>query len=212
MSTQSRLQDIINRGLGRAALRIGAAHDVFRPDGPELPLDPKRRMIELSCALSAGAPNFLRQPMPGRPYWYAVMDSAYVQVGDYLRGPSGIFYVASLAALAPPLVIRCDRVFDVLRAEEAAVGGLEEYGGETRRTLRTVLRRWPASVLAGAPAARGQLPSESRGATWRVLLPLLPAAVRAADLLVDEAGIRLVVVSAEATAEGWRLLAQQAEV
>ena len=212
MMTQDRLQDLINRGLGQAALRTGALYDVFRPEGPALPLDPARRMIQLSCTLSAGAPNFLRQPMPGRPHWYAVMDAAYVQVGDYLSGPLGVFFVASLAALAPPMVMRCDRVLDVLRAEEVPASGLEEYGGETRYTLQPVLRGWPASVLAGAPSARGELPAEGRGATWHVLLPVLPIPLRAADLLVDAAGVRFVVVSAESSAEGWRLLAQQAEV
>lgn len=212
MMNAERLQDAINRGLGQAALRIGQECDVFRPEGAELPLDPERRLVRLSCAFSAGMPGFKRQPMPGRPYWYALLDAAYVQVGDYLCGPQGTFFVASVAALAPPLVVRCERVVDVVRAEETAAGGLEGYGGETRCTQQTVLRGWPASVLATSLASRGMLPADGQGGTWRVTLPVLPVEPRPADLLVADDGTRFVVATAEGTAEGWRLLARQAEV
>ena len=211
MTGAERIADTINRGMGQAALRVGEEYDVFRPEGAELPLDPERRLVRLACAFSAGAPGFKRGPMPGKPHWYAVLDAAYVQVGDYLRGRPGIFFVASLGTLAPPLVVRCGRVLDLVRAEEAPVAGLEGYGGETRWTLRTLLRGWPASVLADSAAPRGALPADGAGTTWRVLLPLLPEAPRAADLLVAEDGTRLVIASAESTAEGWRLLARQAE-
>jgi hypothetical protein len=212
MGAAARLQDTINRGLGQAALRVGQECDVFRPEGPESPLDPERRLVRLACAFSAGMPGFKRQPMPGVPHWYAVLDAAYVQVGDYLCGPQGSFFVASLAPLAPPLVVRCERVLDLMRAEEAVVDGIEGYGGETRCTLRTVLRGWPASVLAVSLTSRGILPMDGQGTMWRVMLPVLPAEPRAADLLVGEDGTRLVVASAEGTAEGWRLIARQAEV
>ncbi len=185
---------------------------MFRPDGVELPLDPERRLVRLACAFSAGMPGFKRQPMPGSPYWYAVLDAAYVQVGDYLCGPQGTFFVASLAPLAPPLVVRCERVVSLVRAEETAVAGLEGYGGETRWTQQVLLREWPASVLAMSAASRGLLPADGPGGMWRVTLPVLPVAPRPADLLVGEDGTRLVVGTAEGTAEGWRLLARQAEV
>jgi hypothetical protein len=212
MTGAERIADAISRGLGQAALRVGEECDVFRPEGAELPLDPERRLVRLACAFSAGAPGFKRAPMPGKPHWYAVLDTAYVQVGDYLRGRAGTYFMASLGALVPPLVVRCNRVLDLVRAEEAPVAGLEGYGGETRWTLRTLLRGWPASVLADASAPRGALPADGAGTAWRVLMPVLPEAPRAADLLVGEDGTRLVVSSAEGTAEGWRLLARQAEI
>lgn len=211
MTATDQIADAISRGLGQAALQIGEDCDLFRPEGTELPLDPQWRILRLPCAFSAGTPGFKRQPMPGRPYWYGVFDVAYVQVGDYLRGPQGTFFVASVGGLVQPLVVRCDTSLDLLRAEERAAGGLEEYGGETRWTLRTLLRGWPASVLAGSTAPRGELPADGPGATWRVSLPVLPVAPRMADLLIVEDGTRLVVATAERSAEGWRLLARQAE-
>lgn len=212
MMGAERLQDAVNRGLGQAALHVGQECDVFRPEGAELPLDPERRLVRLACAFSAGAPGFKRQPMPGKPHWYALLDAAYVQVGDYISGPQGTFFVAALAAIAPPLVVRCDRVLDLVRAEDGPVGGIEGYGGETRCNLRPILGGWPASVLTVSSASRGALPADGPGVLWRVLLPVLPVEPRSADLLIGEDGTRLVVGAAEGTAEGWRLLARQAEV
>ena len=211
MTSAEQIADAISRGLGQAALQIGEDYDLFRPEGTELPLDPEWRILRLPCAFSAGLPGFKRQPMPGKPHWYGVFDAAYVQVGDYLRGRQGTFFVASVGGLVEPLVVRCDKSLDLVRAEEQPAGGLEEYGGETRWTLRTLLRGWPASVLAGGAAPRGELPADGAGVIWRVSLPVLPVAPQAADLLITEDGTRLVVATAEGTTEGWRLLARQAE-
>jgi len=212
MTRAERIADAVNRGLGQAALRVGEDYDVFRPDGAERPLDPERRLVRLACAFSAGLPWFKYPPTPGKPQRYAVLDGAYVQAGDYLCGTQGTFFVAAVGGFVPTLAVACNRVLDLVRAEEAPVEGLEGYGGETRCTLRTVLRGWPASVIADSAAPRGALPGDGAGASWRVLLPLLPEAPRAADLLVDDDGTRFVVGTAEGTPEGWRLIARQAEV
>ena len=205
----------MSRGLGQAALAIGSWYDLYRPAGVDRPLGEERRVMRLLCAVSAGGPGFKRQAVPGKAEWYGVFDTAYARVGDYLVGAEGRFFVAAMAAMAalvPPLLVRCDRVVDVKRPDTGVATGLLGYGGEGRGTLAPVLRGWPASVLAGRVSGVGGLPGDGRGAMWTVWLPVLPTHLRAGDLMEDEGGVRFVVAAAEVSGLGWRVMARQAGV
>ncbi len=92
-----RLQDLIYRGMGRAALQAGQLHDAFRPNGNANPCAASNRYLQLRCAFNAADPRFARANTYGHPVWYGVFDSAYTLPGDYLveRDTGRTFFIAS---------------------------------------------------------------------------------------------------------------------
>jgi len=65
-------------------------------------------------------------------------------------------------------------------------------------------------VLSAGGGERGELPSDANLPFWSVLLPVLPVALRSADLVADDLGRSFVVSTAEESALGWRLVVKQA--
>lgn len=184
------LQDRLSRGMGAAARVFGSEHDLYRPAGPGDPLDPAHRVLRLHAAFDGGDPGY-RRPRGYDRAFRGTFDSAYVQAGDYLRGPQGVWFVAMLPPLHRPLCVLTTAVLDVLRPYGPDVPGLNEYGGVGAIGFDTLLSGWPAQ-LAGE----------------EVLLPPGPAAMRAGDVLRDADGRHYSVTAAERSALGWRLSAR----
>ena len=207
-----RLKDLISRGLGTAARHLGSEYDAFRPTSTEKPMRGDNRYLRLPAAFSSDTTAF-RQPVDyGHPSWSGVFDTAYTQVGDYLQGASGTFFIAAQQSLLPSLCILTNGTLSVFRTMTPQTVGPSGYGGITRATLTCVLAEWPASILAGKTSGSGDLPGETAIPLWNVLLPTTPRPIQTADLLHDDRGIAYVVASAELSALGWRLIAKQAEV
>lgn len=211
---QAPLCDRIARGLGAAARRIGAPHDLHRPTGARDPMAPATRILRLHAAFNAEDPAWRKPRGYGSALWHGVFDTAYTRPGDVLLGPGGAWFVAEQEPLLAPLLVRCNRTVDLLRPEAPASAGLNGYGGVTRAGRASLLAGWPASVLAAGHAGgdRLGLPTDARVAAWQVLLPRLPAGalagpIRPGDQLADEAGRGFTVSSAEETALGWRIAA-----
>ncbi len=208
----SRLKDLISRGLGSAARHIGADYDAFRPVSADLPLKPANRYLRLPAAFSSDTNDFHQAVGYGHASWSGVFDSAYTQVGDYLQGRDGTFFIAAQQSLMPTLCILANSTISVFRTFLPQDIGPTGYSGVTRATLRRVLTDWPASILSARVSGSGDLPSEAAIPLWNILLPRMPVEIQAADLLYDARGLAYVVASAELGALGWRLIAKQAEV
>lgn len=204
------LQDRIARGLGRGAAHLGIPHDLLRPRGPDDPLDPANRVMRLPAAFSAQDGKFARPNGYGPALWTGVFDTAYARVGDYLRGPSGIFFIAARQALLPVLCVQVNRTASLSRPAAPASAGANAYGGVSRAGATSLLGNWPASVLSAGGGERGELPSDANLPFWSVLLPVLPVTPRSADLVTDDLGRSFVVSTAEESALGWRLVVKQA--
>ena len=198
------LADRFARGMGAGARAVGTWHDLYRPVGFEGPLRLERRVMRLPAAFDGGDPGY-RRP---RHYDRAVrglFDAAYVQVGDYLAGPRGVLFVASLPVLARPLCVVTNETVDLLRPAGAVWPGLNEYGGSEPAT--PLITGWPAQVLASGGGRPGELPGDGGLSGFVVVLPAsVPVVLRGSDVVVDGSGRRLVVVSAEATEMGWVLI------
>lgn len=201
------LQDRFSRGLGAAARALGMPHDVYRPRGVDCPLMPEKRFLRLPAAFDLGDPGY-RRPRGYERGVRGTFDADCTQVGDYMRGPRGVLFIAMLPALQRPLCVLTNVVVDVLRPGGPEGPGLNGYGGVREPRLRTVLAGWPAQVLGGAAGA-GALPDDGGLSGWSVLLPPTPAPVLGSDLLQDDQGRRFLVRTAECSELGWRLVVRQ---
>ena len=189
MDTQ-RVQDSVYRGLGRAGRVVGDWCEVFRPDGPMLPMAPRCRVLRMPAAFSAPDGRFARPVGHGQVYWHGVFDAAYTRVGDYIRrGDGAVWFIAAQQALLPVLCVRASRVVEVRRTTAPERPGLAPYGG-TASGAETVLRGWPAGMVAAGG----------------MLLPALRGVVlRAGDLVRDDLGRDGVIAQVELSEAGWRL-------
>lgn len=211
-----RLQDLIYRGMGRAALQAGQLHDAFRPNGNANPCAASNRYLQLRCAFNAADPRFARANTYGHPVWYGVFDSAYTQPGDYLveRDTGRTFFIASQPPLLPVVTVLAERIVSVLRPAGPAGFGVQAYGGVEIAAATPLLSDWPASMIEGGHGGgaryAGDLPADVRLAAFTLLLPTLPGIVpRVEDLVTDDLGRNFVVSSAELSELGWRFVVRQ---
>jgi hypothetical protein len=211
-----RLQDLIYRGMGRAALQTGQLYDAFRPSGPLTPCAAHNRFLKLRAAFNATDPRFVRANSYGHPVWYGVFDSAYTAPGDYLveHDTGRCFFIASQPPLLPVVTVLAERTVSLFRPTGPQGFGVQAYGGVELSDATLLLGAWPASMIdggsGGGARGAGDLPADVRLTAFTLLLPVLPAIVpRVEDLVSDDLGRNFVVSSAEFSELGWRLVVRQ---
>ena len=206
------LQDRIAAGLGIAARKLGVTADAYRPRDATPALAPRNRYMRLPVAFHIGK-GFDAPATQGAPLWQALLDSAYTKPGDYLVQGSETWFIASQPRLLPVLCVQANRIVNFTRAAVPDRVGQNAYAGMQREAHRPLLTGWPASVLAtgAARTAQAHLPADLPAAQWTVLLPILPQVIlRAGDRMTDDLGRAGIVISADQTAQGWRLTVREA--
>jgi len=199
------LDNLIAKGMGVAARKLGRPFNVFRPDGAMQPLAPQNRVIKLFAVFQAegGAPH---APDYGEALWQGIFDSVYTQAADYLVGPRETYFVAAQKPLLPVQCVLTNRVVTVVRPAPAAQGG---YSGLYATSGERVIMGWPCSLLEAGGRGAGAALTETRFGNWVMLLPALPVPIEVADVVSDERGSTYVVSIAEQSTLGWRLLVRQ---
>jgi hypothetical protein len=200
------LQDKISFGMGRAARKLGAPFIVYRPGTSiQAPLSSRNRVIKLYASFNAKDETYRRVSSHGQAEWWGVFDTSYTQPGDYLVGPSGIFFVSAQRPILPAQCVRTNRVLSIVRPGAPVTGG---YAGLVNAGTTPLLSLWPASVLTTASRSASK-PTETRFGEWSVLLPILPLNLEINDVVTDDLGAAHVISSAEQTDLGWRLAVRQ---
>jgi len=204
------LQNLISKGWGVAARRLGTPFVVFRPRGICKPLATGNRVIKLNAAFNAEDESFRRVAGYGDAVWWGVFDSLYTKPGDYLSGfdscgNEAVYFIAAQRPLLPAQCVKTNRVVNVLRPPAPQAG---VYGGMVLEAAVPIVEGWPASVLTQIARVSGALP-DSRFGNWTLLLPLLPARILAGDVVTDDIGRSFLVASAEQSDLGWRMTIKQ---
>ncbi|MGI4800007.1 MAG: hypothetical protein ACRYF2_05840 [Janthinobacterium lividum] len=206
-----RFHDLMSRGLGSAARAIGDRYDVFRPRSAFNPLASENLIMQMAVSLSWGNAG-LRLPRGFERGMRASFDAVVSQVGDYLRGPRGVLFIAALPAMRQPVCVLTNASVDVLRAGGSRSAGLNPYGGVTETSLAIVLGDWPVQIVSAGSGRSGVLPVDGGQTSWSVVMPATPVPVLPSDLLQDSAGRRYVVKTIEATEMGLWLSVRGSEV
>jgi hypothetical protein len=210
----AKAQAQVYKGYAQVAKRLGSSFTLYRPTSVDMSA---ATIVATSflASLNAEDMTYRRPNKYGKPTWFAVMDGRVTQVGDYLIGDTGKFFVAAQQPLLPILVVECNRTVNITRPQvQTAYGAVSDYEGTTAANETPLMSGWPASVLQGTKGEKGgvALPGDVRDAWWAVLLPAAPGVIlRAGDLIADELGRRYIVSSAELTDLGWRITAQQGQ-
>lgn len=191
----TRLQSLIYKGLGNAAAHIGLSFQGYRPNGALNPIAVGNETALISASFTT-AYSYSKPNTYGQATWQAVLDGSQVNVGDYLVGTPGTFFIAAKQPLLPILSVGCNRTVSI-----------------TQNGTTPVAIGWPASILI--ESTRGNAPLEDIAGNpstphWWMLLPAVPGlTIDVADLVTDDLNRQYFVTAAELTDLGWRCSIQQ---
>ena len=203
----------VNFGLGKAAGVLGNATTQYRPADLLAPLAAQAVIGTLMAAFDEDPRfGFMRPQQYARPVVSVLADATGLQVGDYLSGPDGIFFISSVESVKPATAVRTTATLNAVRPSGGVLAGANPPSGDGLAFETTLLQGWPAAMLAAGADLHGDvnLPGDVRMGRWEILMPRVAGAeLRSSDILVDQDQVRHVVMSAEASALGWRIYAVQ---
>ena len=204
----TRLQALLERGAGIAALHVGTPYLGYRPALAAAPLSATAQYGPIMAAFDARRGRSQQPPPVAESVWVGVFDTGVTATGDYLVGAAGSFFIAAQPALLPPVCILTNRTLSLSRPGAPGQVGANGYGGVSKALQTTLLAGWPGLVTDASGASPG-LPGEQRLAAWSVRLPALPVEPQAGDMLGDDVGRSYVVVAAGQADGFWQLAARQ---
>jgi hypothetical protein len=210
-----KLADRLAYGAGCAARRVGFVHDAYRLDGPAAPIDLAKRFLQLSVAYVLPGGSVAAPSGFGVPFRQAWADWSYLQAGDYLVGPEGTAFIASIEPPKPMLVVMTNANVSLTRPGPPLVAGLNSYSAVLPATETVLLAGFPVSLLIGGvdDRTRAGLPDDTKVPGFTALLPAIAEVrPRVADLLVNDQGQRFVVNAVEHLGAVWRFSLNQAVV
>ena len=213
----NRLQQVLGRGYGIAAKKIGPVYDVYRPSGAESPLDEDNKLAAMNADFTphnAAWFSYDKAPDHQTNMFHGLFDTREIEVGDYfVHATHGTYFVAGKASTFPALCIQCQRIVSVSRPVGATALGLNGYGGNVPSTEVAVVTDWPASLLEmgkGRNKQYGDLPGDVGAGAWQLYLPPVSGVIlRDSDILVDDLDRRYVLGTCELQSYGWRCKAMQ---
>ena len=197
------------RGFAIAASRLGVSCDHYRPTNPMAPITSASRRGSLYAAFDP-SPTFAFSAAPDRDRETraTLVDGALVQVGDYLIGSAGSFFIASREPLLPIQAVACNATVAVFRLGGPDQVGPVDYSYDTTTSEAALLQGWPASLrMRGGGGIGGtDIPGAPSDPNLTLLLPRLPGAlvINTGDAVKDALDRRMVVTAAERTPHGWR--------
>lgn len=200
------------KGYAKAARVVGTTYQHFRPSSASDPLNISNSLSPLKVTLNACDMNYSKPNVYGKATWYGIFDGAQAQVGDYITGIEGVFFVAAMQQILPILMVSCNRVITIARPSMETGPGAIGYGGDTEESEIPLMQNWPCSMLQGSKGEKNEvgLPADAKNPWFTVLVPSVEGVLlRTADIITDDIGGRYKLSSAELTDLGWRLTAQQ---
>ncbi|OYV29154.1 MAG: hypothetical protein B7Z81_15280 [Acidocella sp. 20-61-6] len=144
----------------------------------------------------------------GAPFRQAWADWGYLQVGDYLVGPEGCVFVATIEPPKPMLVVMANAEVTLMRPGAPLLAGVNTYGAPLPSTMLTLVSNFPASLMVGGlgDRTRAGLPDDTRVPGFVAMLPAVASVQpRVGDFLSDERGNKYIITAIEFLAGLWRL-------
>jgi hypothetical protein len=136
-----------------------------------------------------------------------------LRTGDYLVGPEGTVFIASIEPPKPMLVVMTNENVSLMRPGAPLVAGLNPHSAVLPATETVLLAGFPASLLIGGVDDRTKagLADDTKVPGFTALLPIArEVQPRIADLLVTDDGQRFVVNAVERLGAVWRFSLTQA--
>lgn len=205
------LQSRIYSGYGKAAARIGLPMDVYRSASMLNPLGAGNRIVSGQLANVTTGWDYGKFNVPKQPLWTLVADASSLNIGDWLVGAEGKFYLADKQSLLPLPVVECNRSVTITRPSYSTTGALEQAETTVASAFPVFMqsKRDKGHTPAGFPDA-----TESTAATptWLAYINAHGVSdIRKNDVVTDENGVRYVIDVPDLTSFGY-IVEMHAEV
>lgn len=211
MASPAAIAERVQFGYAKAGSKLGLPHSLYRPVGAGPALAAQNLLNPNVPFIASATPDaaFKRPSGWTTPELYALVDPRLLQSGDYLSGPTGVWFVGSCDGVAIPLVVQCNYTVDISRPAGMTAGLNQAYGGRIDATDSPLVTGWPASLLSGghSEAGRAMVPGDPKRFAGAICkLPRVPGVTFASgDRIVVEGGDTWVIAGAFLLDLGWRL-------
>jgi len=215
MVSYSYVQEKVNYGYGKCALKIGILTNVYRASNGINPLDPLNNVGQVYLSQNVSW-NYMKANKFGNLIWQLVVDRTTLEPYDFLQNEQFTFYVDEMEPIVPTNGIECNRMVSLIRPNQTYSAGNNSYGGFDSTNIIQILQNCPVGILQ-ATGKRNKndfsLPLDTGEPAYIVYIPALPdVEPRIGDLMDDDRGVRIALTSVEKTSLGFRCLAVSVQV
>ena len=209
----AKLQTRIYQGYAQAAKRIGTDYTIYRPAmAIGAVIDPANIVTVTKISFNSQDMTYGKPSGYGTPQWYALFDGSLANVGDFLAGPQGTYFVAAKQLDLPILAMECNRTVTVSHSDMLSQSGAIGYADTADDEVSTQ-GPWPASVLQSGRGAGVAVDSDIKNPAWLVLMPAFAGTIiNTGDILTDDLDRRYAVTTAELSDLGWRIQAVEVAI
>lgn len=210
MANQASIQKHINYGYGKVAQHLGASYQWYRATSVSNPIVPANMVGTIMCHFDSQYTFAAIKPDLFNPIWAIAVDRTLLNVGDYLIGAMGTFFMFTEDPILPSSCVSCNTNINVYRPGGGQQVGNGYYGGNAQGYGDTLMLNWPASVLTGTKgeASKSGVIGDTRLQWFTIMVPDAGVLIKANDLATDAHGRRMTISAVELTSLGYRLTAQ----
>lgn len=204
----SKAQQLIYRGYGKAATQIGFGCIVYRSSSLLSPISPGNVVASNVPASFTTGFEYSEYNKPKNPFWTALIDGNALQIGDWVVGPQGTYYIADMQKILPIAAVNCNRVVSIVRPGYSGSGPMEQTDVAIASNL---------PIFTYTSGNRGKRPAGFPGPSeTEAPMPELECiinshdsnAIRKSDVIIDELGDRYVIETHNPTSFGHIVLAR----
>lgn len=207
----ARIQNRIYYGYGKAAIRLGTTHTIYRSSNGINPIQSGNIITSMLIGIDYDY-TYKKAKKYGTPVWQFLAENGLSLLQyDYLVSNTTTYFIIDVIPtdrLDPPLCVECNDTLTITRPTQPTGDGAVGYGGYSPATAETLLVNCPASLLEGKRGDSNslKLPLDTRLPSYKVLLPYLGGInLRIGDFISSTTNNRLVISSVELSGLGWRL-------
>lgn len=219
----ARVQDRIYYGYGKAAIRLGTSHSIYRSADGINPITSPNLLGTQLISVDADL-KYNRARKYGDMSWYFLPQDGLgtslfaLQNYDYMVGSTVTYFIADIAPddrLSPPLCVECNATVSIISPINPITPGANTYQAYQPGVGTQRIQNCPASILqysSGSKDGTLKLPSGCKLPFYQITLPDFDdVVIGSGDVLIDDEGRRMIISSAERTKKvlGFRLIAAQ---
>jgi hypothetical protein len=206
----ARIQQLIYAGYGKAAIRIGPPHNVYRPQSFIDPIQDANLVTTITASFNING-SYKGQTKSNQLYWQIIADASQLQVGDYMVG-TDTYVVLALDSLLPPIALRCTQSLTFFRPSINDQPGVQPYPNPEMGTAYAVNIPGALGIKKETGRPSADLPTDNAlRAFYSAFFYLPDGTVETRDQITDENGDNYQVVSAQSGLFGYETLLELVE-
>lgn len=213
----ARIQELIYKGYGKAAIRLGTTHDIYRSTDGINPIQEENKQTAQLISIDENL-KYTSARKYGDMTWQFLPENGLVlQNYDYMVGASTTYFIGDIAPddrLSPPLCVECNNTISIFIPKNNPTKGanptqqFNNYGPNGANLIKNC----PVALLEHTrfDANTLKLPTSVKLPMFEITMPEFDNIIIEPGYFINDIyGKRLVILSAERTKKtlGFRIIA-----